>query len=124
MHQKKLKKKIQKHRKELYSKPTPISVLTYSRMLLFGWIGGGLSVAYTAPQILHMWRTKTSAGVSAMAMWVRVVSLALYIVHGVLIMDPPLIVMSALAVTQSLIILFLEQRYRVQDSEGISTETT
>ena len=108
----------------MHSHPTPITMRTYYRMLLFGWIGGGLSVAYTAPQIVHMWRTKTSAGVSALSMWVRVVSLALYIVHGVLIMDPPLIVMSALAVTQSLVILFLEQRYRVQDSEGISTETT
>ena len=124
MHQKKLKKKKSQSTEKNYSPKPPISVLTYSRMLLFGWIGGGLSVAYTAPQILHMWRTKTSAGVSAMAMWVRVVSLALYIVHGVLIMDPPLIVMSALAVSQSLVILFLEQRYRVQDSGGISTETT
>ena len=87
-------------------------------MLIFGWIGGGLSVAYTAPQILHMWRSKTSAGVSALSMWVRVVSLALYIVHGVLIMDPPLIVMSALAVTQSLIILGLVHRYRVVEESN------
>lgn len=88
-------------------------------MLIFGWIGGGLSVSYTAPQIIHMWRSKTAAGVSALSMWVRVVSLALYIVHGVLIMDPPLIVMSALAVTQSLIILCLIHRYQtVEESNG------
>ena len=87
---------------------------SYYTMLVFGWIGGGLSVAYTAPQMLHMWHTKSSAGVSALSMWVRVLSLALYIVHGVLIMDPPLIVMSALAVTQSLVILILEKRYRVE----------
>ena len=88
-------------------------------MLVFGWIGGGLSVAYTAPQILHMWRSKTSVGMSALSMWVRVVSLTLYIIHGVLIMDPPLIVMSALAVTQSLIILCLIHRYRaVEESNG------
>lgn len=80
-------------------------------MLVFGWIGGALSVAYTAPQIVHMWRSKTADGVSALAMWVRVVSLALYIVHGALIMDPPLIVMSALAATQSLVILWLVRRY-------------
>ena len=82
-------------------------------MLVFGWIGGSLSVAYTAPQILHMWRSKSAAGVSALSMWVRVVSLVLYIVHGVLIMDPPLIVMSALAATQSLVILWLVRQYGV-----------
>ena len=43
---------------------------------------------------------------------------ALYIVHGVLIMDPPLIVMSALAVTQSLIILGLVHRYRVVEESN------
>lgn len=78
---------------------------------MFGWIGGSLSVAYTAPQILHMWRSKSAAGVSALSMWVRMVSLVLYIVHGVLIMDPPLIVMSALAATQTLGILFLHKKY-------------
>tara|TARA_B100000683_G_scaffold277611_1_gene337319 strand:+ start:3513 stop:3833 length:321 start_codon:yes stop_codon:yes gene_type:complete len=82
-------------------------------MLIFGWVGGALSVAYTAPQILHMWRSKTADGVSALAMWVRVVSLALYIVHGVIIMDPPLIVMSAFAVAQSLVILCLIRKYGV-----------
>ena len=81
-------------------------------MLVFGWIGGGLSVAYTAPQILHMWRNKSADGVSALSMWVRVVSLVLYIVHGVMIMDPPLIVMSALAATQSLVIIALKRKYR------------
>ena len=70
-------------------------------------------MAYTAPQILHMWRSKTADGVSALSMWVRVVSLVLYIVHGVLIMDPPLIVMSALAATQSLVILWLVRQYGV-----------
>ena len=78
---------------------------------MFGWIGGSLSVAYTAPQILHMWRSKSADGVSALSMWVRMVSLLLYIVHGVLIMDPPLVVMSALAATQTLGILFLHKKY-------------
>jgi MtN3 and saliva related transmembrane protein len=80
-------------------------------MLVFGWIGGSLSVAYTAPQILHMWRSKSADGVSALSMWVRMVSLVLYIVHGVLIMDPPIIVMSALAATHTLCILFLHKKY-------------
>lgn len=81
-------------------------------MLVFVWLGGGLSVAYTAPQILHMWRSKSADGVSALSMWVRVVSLVLYIVHGVMIMDPPLIVMSALAASQSLVIIALKKKYR------------
>ena len=68
-------------------------------------------MAYTAPQILHMWRSKSAKGVSALSMWVRVVSLVLYIVHGVLIMDPPLIVMSALAATQTFVILWLVRKY-------------
>ena len=59
---------------------------------------------HNIPQIVHMWRRKSAKDVSPFALNMRMVSLAFYVTHGILIEDPPLIVMSSLIFLQCVII--------------------
>jgi lipid-A-disaccharide synthase-like uncharacterized protein len=79
---------------------------------IFGIAGIAISVAAYAPQILHLWRERCSAGVSsrAWAMW-----LAGGVLVGVLAVhrrDPVFMMLQASNVTAVGLILFLAWRYR------------
>ena len=67
--EKKPEKNQKKTEKKKSEKKIPIPLLTSYRTFLFGWIGRGLSVAYTAPQIMHTVEDEhLSRG--ALGMWV------------------------------------------------------
>ena len=73
-------------------------------MRLFGWFAGGLSALHNIPQIVHVCRRKSAKDISAWALVVRMMSLACYIVHGTMISDLPLQVMSGIITIQCLIL--------------------
>ena len=80
-------------------------------MRIFGWLAGGLSVAHNLPQIVHVYRRKSAEDISAWALFVRMLSLGFYIVHGVLIEDMPLIVMSAVITFECVALCVLKWLY-------------
>jgi uncharacterized protein with PQ loop repeat len=73
-------------------------------MLIFGWIGGGLSVVYNIPQIYHTYKNKSVGDISIYSLLVRIISYLFYILHGYLIMDPPILFMTLASLLQVLII--------------------
>lgn len=73
-------------------------------MLIFGWIGGGLSVVYNIPQIYHIYKNKSVGDISVYSLLVRIISYLFYILHGYLIMDPPILFMTLASLLQVLII--------------------
>lgn len=73
-------------------------------MLIFGWIGGGLSVVYNIPQIYHIYKNKSVGDISIYSLLVRIISYLFYILHGYLIMDPPILFMTLASLLQVLII--------------------
>lgn len=73
-------------------------------MRIFGWLAGGLSALHNIPQIVHVCRRGSAADISKHALIVRMLSLVLYVTHGILIQDMPLIVMSAIIFVQCCII--------------------
>ena len=82
-------------------------------MRIFGWLAGGLSALHNIPQIVHVYRRKSAADISKSALVVRMLSLCLYVTHGVLIEDLPLVVMSAIIFVQCVIIACQMYIFRV-----------
>lgn len=80
-------------------------------MRVFGWAAGILSMLHNIPQIVHMWRRKSAKDVSPFALNMRMISLIFYVTHGILIEDPPLIVMSSLIFLQCVIISIQMYKY-------------
>jgi len=81
-------------------------------MLIFGWIGGGLSVVYNIPQIHHIYKNKSVGDISVYSLLVRIISYIFYIIHGYLIMDPPVLFMTLASLLQVLIICLQYFIYR------------
>ena len=82
-------------------------------MRIFGWLAGGLSALHNVPQIVHVCRRKSASDISKSALVVRMLSLCLYVTHGTLIEDLPLVVMSAIIFVQCLIIACQMYLFRV-----------
>ena len=75
-------------------------------VLVFGWIGGSLSVIYNIPQIYHTWKTKSSKDISIYSIFFRLTSYIFYIIHALIIEDPPLLWMTLCSLIQVLLISF------------------
>ena len=74
-------------------------------MLLFGWIGGILSNIYNIPQIYHTYKIKSTKDLSILSILVRLVSYTFYIIHAIIIEDPPLLWNTIVSQIQVIIIL-------------------
>ena len=79
---------------------------------MYGWIAGGLSALHNFPQIWHVYRRKSAKDISAWALAVRILSLVFYIVHGRLIADLPLTVMSSFILFQCVVLCALKYYFR------------
>ena len=92
--------------------------------LWWGWAGGTLSVVQLVPQIWLLHRTKSGTQISRLALSIRVVGYAMYLVHASNIGDPPLLWMTlAGLVLLSIIILqivYFDVRTSKKKSEYIS----
>ena len=80
---------------------------------MYGWIAGGLSAAHNFPQIWHVYRRQSAKDISAWALAVRMMSLVFYIVHGRLIEDLPLTVMSGFILWQCVVLCALKYYFHV-----------
>lgn len=71
---------------------------------IFGWLGGGIALIYNIPQLYRNFKRKTCDDISQTSLFLRVVSYVLYIIHGWLIEDPPLLWMTLGGMIQIIII--------------------
>ena len=74
-------------------------------MLVFGWIGGILSNIYNIPQIYHTYKIKSTKDLSLLSIFVRLFSYTFYIIHAIIISDPPLLWNTIVSQIQVIIIL-------------------
>jgi MtN3 and saliva related transmembrane protein len=80
-------------------------------ILLLGFLAGALTTIAYIPQALRIWRTHSSKDVS-LAMYVIVcVGLFLWIIYGVHVASPPLIVANIVSLTVAAITLALKLKY-------------
>ena len=83
-------------------------------MRIFGWFAGGISALHNIPQIVHICRRKSEADISLTALSMRMLSLVFYILHGILIQDLPILVMSSIIFGQCCIICIQKYRFRTK----------
>ena len=76
---------------------------------IFGWIGGILSIVYNVPQIIHIYRRKSAADLSASGLGLRILSYLFYLVHGSSIHDPPTLYMTS--VIMCMVLIMCAQKY-------------
>jgi len=75
-----------------------------SSIRIFGWIGGSVAVMYNIPQIYKNYSSKSCNDISQLSLAMRILSAIFYIIHGVVIDDPPLLWMTSVACIQMLFI--------------------
>ena len=66
--------------------------------LIFGWIATVISILYKLPQMYTFYKEKTSQGVSIMSLEIQTINYILYSLHGYMIGDPPLFLVSVISV--------------------------
>ena len=79
-----------------------------------GYLGTGLVIGAYAPQIWHLWTEHCSAGISARAYALWVLSSALFLGHSIIIGDAVFMVTQLVNIVALAIILVLVRRFRNQ----------
>ena len=72
--------------------------------LIFGWIATVMSVVYKVPQMYTFYKEKSSKGVSIMSLEIQTINYILYSLHGYMIKDPPLFLVSVISVGVNIIL--------------------
>ena len=72
---------------------------------IFGWIAVCLSLIYKFPQIIKLYQTEETQGISVHSQIVQASAYFFYITHGLLISDPPIIFLGVTSLLQSLVLI-------------------
>jgi uncharacterized protein with PQ loop repeat len=72
---------------------------------IFGWIAVCLSLIYKFPQIIKLYQTEETKGISVHSQVVQASAYFFYITHGLLISDPPVIFLGVTSLLQSIVLI-------------------
>jgi len=78
---------------------------------LIGYAASALGILAFLPQAIKIWKTKETKGISLgmyIVLWLGVI---LWLTYGILLKNPPVIIVNAVILTIASIILFLKIRY-------------
>lgn len=93
-------------------------------MLIFGWVGGIINALHVLPQVIKIFRTKSTKDISYYSLVIKLIAAITYTIHGIIIQDPPLLYMTGLMVAQYLFILGQYKYYnRVQKCDVSTVES-
>jgi uncharacterized protein with PQ loop repeat len=78
---------------------------------LFGWIASSITVIYKIPQIVKIYRTKKSADLSILSLFIQLIGYIFYILHGYTIKDFPIIFMGIGALIENIVVMIMYYCY-------------
>ena len=78
---------------------------------IIGFIGGALTTLALVPQVVKVWKTKRTRDISIWWILTLTVGILLWLVYGILINSPPIIVSNAATLIFALMVLTLKIRY-------------
>ena len=87
---------------------------------VFGWIAVSLSLIYKFPQIYKLYTTHNTRGISVESQIVQASAYTFYIVHGLVISDPPVVFLGATSFAQSLVLIGQYFAYRNEPQVSIA----
>ena len=80
--------------------------------LIFGWVATTITIVYKLPQMYTFYKEKTSKGISILSLTIQTISYILYTIHGYIIKDPPIFIVSIASLILNLILCFQYYYYR------------
>ena len=80
-------------------------------MLVFGWAGGIVNCIHVFPQMIKIYTTKSVEDISSHSILIKLAAAVLYIIHGYIIWDMPLLVMTLIVAVQYAFILMQYKYY-------------
>ena len=89
--------------------------------LVFGWIATTITIVYKLPQMYTFYKEKSSKGVSIISFIIQTISYILYTIHGYMIKDPPIFIVSVVSLILNLI-LCCQYRYYRKNTEKVVIE--
>ena len=81
------------------------------KMLIFGWVGGIINCLHSFPQMYKIIVTKSIRDISLTSLCIKLLAAVLYMVHGFLINDPPLLYMTLVCVIQYSVLIMQYKYY-------------
>ena len=78
---------------------------------IYGWLASLSTIIYRLPQIYRLYKIKQSTDLSFYSLILQGIGCILYIIHGIIIKDNPIIVMGSGTLLQTLIIIILYLKY-------------
>ena len=82
---------------------------------LAGYAGAALTTIAFVPQALHIWRTRSTAGISLGMYAIFTTGVALWLVYGLMLREWPIILANAITFPLALSILLMKLRYGRND---------
>ena len=74
---------------------------------MFGYIALLLNLTYKIPQIIKLYKTKQSIGISLKSLLLGILTCIFYAIHGFIIKDIPLILTGLLTLIQAVVLVYL-----------------
>ena len=87
---------------------------------IFGWIASSMTVLNKIPQIIKLYRTRESADLSIVSLFIQLIGYIFYILHGYTLGDLPIIFMGAGALCENIIIMVMYYCYYEKTETSIS----
>jgi uncharacterized protein with PQ loop repeat len=87
--------------------------------LIFGWIATTITIVYKLPQMYTFYKEKSSKGISILSFGIQTISYILYAIHGYIIKDPPIFIVSIASLVLNLI-LCCQYFYYKEKSETVT----
>ena len=78
---------------------------------LIGFLAGVLVAAALLPQVIKSWKTKSTKDISLGWSITSITGQIMWLVYGVLVSSPSLVIMSAVTLVMALSVLYLKLRY-------------
>lgn len=89
---------------------------------IFGWIAVSISLIYKFPQIWKLYRTEDISGISVFSQCVQASAYIFYIIHGILIADPPIVFLGITSGLQSMVLILQYYYYSTKEKLNLDTE--
>jgi MtN3 and saliva related transmembrane protein len=79
---------------------------------LFGWLAAFITCTYKIPQIVKLIKVKRQEGLSISSLIIQTIGYLLYMIHGFLIKDMPILYIGLISFFENLVIIFLYHYYK------------
>ena len=91
---------------------TIIKLINMSSIQILGLVAGTITSITFLPQVIHIWKTKSTKDLSLMMLLLLILGVLLWLTYGLLVMDAAIIYTNSMVLAMSLILLYFKLRFK------------